>query len=67
MNIFYATINSQLQELNGQFSEHATQLLILSLVLDSLYASESFRINDICQQAKKFYPQDFIDYDKVHL
>ena len=31
---FYAAIDSQLQELNGRFSEHAVELLILSSTLD---------------------------------
>ena len=34
VDIFYARIDSQLQELNHQFSEHAMELLTLSLALD---------------------------------
>jgi hypothetical protein len=33
-NIFCAVINSQLQELNYWFNEHAVELLILTLALD---------------------------------
>ena len=34
VNIFYATIDSQLQELNYQFNENAMELLRLSLALE---------------------------------
>jgi hypothetical protein len=57
MDIFCASIDSQLQELNRRFSEHAMELLILGSALDSQAARESFRIDDICQLINKFYPQ----------
>lgn len=60
--IFYATIDFQLQELNDRFSEHATQLLILFLVLNSFYTYESFKINHICQIEEKTNPKDFTEY-----
>jgi hypothetical protein len=62
--IFYAAIDSQLQELNHRFSEQAVELLILGLAFDPRVASESFRIDDICQLINKFYPQDFTDLEK---
>jgi hypothetical protein len=42
VDIFYASIDSQLQELNHWFSEHAMELLILSSALDPRSALESF-------------------------
>ncbi|KAH9795781.1 TTF-type domain-containing protein [Citrus sinensis] len=56
VNIFYAAIDCQLQELNSRFNEHAVDLLFLS-----------FRIGDICQLVEGFYPADFIDAEKINL
>jgi hypothetical protein len=67
MDIFCASIDSQLQELNRRFSEHAVELLILDSTLDSRAARESFRIDDICQLINKFYPQDFSDLEYEQL
>jgi hypothetical protein len=67
VDIFYATIDSQLQELNRRFSEQAVELLILGSALDPRVARESFRIDDICQLVNKFYPQDFTDLEKEQL
>uniref|UniRef100_A0A7N2MLC1 DUF4371 domain-containing protein n=1 Tax=Quercus lobata TaxID=97700 RepID=A0A7N2MLC1_QUELO len=64
VNIFYATIDSQLQELNYQFNEDAMELLRLSSALEPQEALKSFRSSDLCLLVKNFYPQDFIDYDK---
>lgn len=47
---------------NQLSSEHAMDLLKLSLVLNPQKAFISFRIRDFC--LIKFYPQDFIYYDK---
>jgi hypothetical protein len=67
VDIFCAAIDSQLQELNRRFSEHAVELLILSSALDPRVARESFKIDDICQLVNKFYPQDFTDLEKEQL
>ncbi|KAH9747456.1 TTF-type domain-containing protein [Citrus sinensis] len=56
VNIFYAAIDCQLQELNSRFNEHAVDLLFLS-----------FRIGDICQLVEGFFPVDFIDAEKINL
>nr|XP_023896549.1 zinc finger MYM-type protein 1-like [Quercus suber] len=63
VNIFYATIDSQLQELNYQFNEDAMELLRLNSAL-SHEALKSFRTSDLCLLVKNFYPQDFTNYDK---
>ena len=60
----YATIDSQLQELNYRFNEDAMELLRLSSALEPQEALKSFRSNDLCLLVKNFYPQDFTDYDK---
>jgi hypothetical protein len=49
VDIFCASIDSQLQELNRRFSEHVVELLILDSALDPRATCESFRIDDICQ------------------
>ena len=64
VNIFNARIDSQLQELNHQFSEQAMELFTLSSALDPREAYESFRVNDICSLADNFYPIDFTDDEK---
>ena len=64
MDIFCVAIDSQLQELNHRFNEHAVELLVLSSALDPYQARPSFRINDICLLVSKFYQQDFTEYEK---
>uniref|UniRef100_A0A7N2LSC1 Uncharacterized protein n=1 Tax=Quercus lobata TaxID=97700 RepID=A0A7N2LSC1_QUELO len=64
VNIFYATIDSQLQELNYRFTEDAMKLLRLSSALEPREVLKSYRISDLCLLVKNFYPQDFTDYDK---
>jgi hypothetical protein len=48
LDIFNATINFHLQELNFRFDERAMELLTLSLTLDLNNAYKSFNIDDIC-------------------
>ena len=67
VDIFCATIDSQLQELNCRFSEQAVELLILGSTLDPRVVRESFRINDIFQLVNKFYLQDFTNTEKEQL
>ncbi|KAL4602821.1 hypothetical protein ACB092_10G081900 [Castanea dentata] len=49
----------QLQELNSRFCELIANLLTLSLALNSKDAFRSFKIGDICNLARNYYPQDF--------
>ncbi|XP_062003225.1 uncharacterized protein LOC133720770 [Rosa rugosa] len=67
VDIFYATIDSQLQELNNRFNEHAVELLILSSALDLSEISKCFKIDAICQLVEKFSPHDFADHEKLQL
>ncbi|XP_075654760.1 uncharacterized protein LOC142624919 [Castanea sativa] len=64
VNIFYATIDSQLQEINHRFNEDTIELLRLSSALEPREALKSFRSRDLCLLVKNFYPQDFTDYEK---
>ncbi|XP_023895638.1 uncharacterized protein LOC112007517 [Quercus suber] len=67
VDIFYATIDSILQELNHRFSKHAVELLNLSLALDPKEARESFRSIDILLLVSKFYPKDFTNQEMKFL
>ncbi|XP_030923849.1 uncharacterized protein LOC115950748 [Quercus lobata] len=67
VDIFNARIDSQLQELNHQFSEHAMELLTLSSALDPREAYESVRVSDICLLVDNFYPIDFTANEKNDL
>jgi hypothetical protein len=66
-DIFNATIDFQLQELDNRFSEEAMELLTLSLALDPNDAYKSFSIDDICKLAEKYYPLDFSEQEKINL
>jgi hypothetical protein len=56
-----------LQELNNRYSEHAVKLLSLSAALSPQDAYKSFKIDDICSLVEKFYPQNFIEQEKIIL
>ncbi|KAL5774680.1 hypothetical protein ACOSP7_012237 [Xanthoceras sorbifolium] len=64
VEIFTATIDSQLQELNNRFSEQAMELLTLSSALDPRDSFKSFNIDNICKLADKFYPMDFTEHER---
>ena len=67
VDIFYAAIDSQLQELNNRFSEQTIELVILSTALEPREGYEYFRIDDICKLVNTFYPHDFADHEKLQL
>ncbi|XP_042415036.1 zinc finger MYM-type protein 1-like [Zingiber officinale] len=67
INLFYASIDSQLQEINGRFSDDAMEFLTLSNALNPQNAVESFRVVDICKLVEKFYAQDFTRNEKEQL
>jgi hypothetical protein len=43
------------------------ELLILSDALCPKDAYKSFKIDDICNLAEKFYPRDFTEQEKIYL
>ena len=67
VDVFTATLDSQLQELNNRFREDMVELFILSSALDPNDDYRSFNIDNICKLAMKFYPQDFTEQEKSHL
>ena len=50
-------------ELNNRFSKNTVELLYLSATLDPSHAFRSFKIDNICNLAEKFYPEDFTHFD----
>ncbi|XP_057746727.1 uncharacterized protein LOC130965998 [Arachis stenosperma] len=59
IDVFLATIDSQIQELNSRFNEQIIELLTLSCTLDPKDNFKSFNIEEISKLAEKFYPLDF--------
>ncbi|XP_038713392.1 zinc finger MYM-type protein 1-like [Tripterygium wilfordii] len=58
-DVFNEVIDFQLTELNSRFNEKTIELLTLSSALDPSDSFKAFNIEDICNLASKFYPQDF--------
>ncbi|XP_030964211.1 uncharacterized protein LOC115985412 [Quercus lobata] len=60
-DIFNATIDVQLQELNNRFGEQPIELLKLCSALDPKDAYKSFNVDNICHLVEKYYPLDFFE------
>jgi len=67
VEIFFTTIDKQLQELNSRFSEQAMDLLTLSCSLSPKDGYKAFSIDTICFLVEKYYPMDFSDQEKNNL
>ena len=67
VDIFYTTIDSQLQELNERFKGDVVELLMLCLALDLQDDYKSFNVNNICKLAERFYLEDFSEQEKLYL
>jgi hypothetical protein len=61
-DIFKATTDFQLQELDSRISKRVMEFLT---VLDPNDAYKSFSIDDICSLAENFYPLDFFEQMKL--
>nr|XP_023898179.1 zinc finger MYM-type protein 1-like [Quercus suber] len=66
-DIFNATIDVQLQELDNRFGEQPIELLTLCSALDPMDAYKSFNVDDICSLVEKYYPLDFSERDRIEL
>ncbi|XP_075670427.1 uncharacterized protein LOC142640237 [Castanea sativa] len=64
IGIFTIAIDFQLQELKSRFCELTTELVILSSALNPKDAFRLFKIVDICNLVKKYYPQDFTEQEQ---
>ncbi|XP_058777057.1 uncharacterized protein LOC131651407 [Vicia villosa] len=67
VEIFFTSINKQLQELNIRFSEQAMDLLTLSCALSSKDGYKALNIDIICSLVEKYYPMNFSDQEKNNL
>jgi len=61
-DIFNSTIDFQL-ELEHKFTDGVVELLSLSSALHPSGNFRSFNVDNICNLAEKFYPQDFTSQD----
>ncbi|XP_050376893.1 uncharacterized protein LOC126794271 [Argentina anserina] len=64
VDIFNALIDFQLSELDGRFSEQATDLLSLASTLDPHSNFSKFKTELFLDLARKYYPEDF-DYGEM--
>ena len=62
-DVFNSAIDFQQEELNSRFSDGAMELLILSFALEPKDNFKSFKVDDICKLAEKFYPADFSEQE----
>ncbi|XP_062025519.1 uncharacterized protein LOC133741817 [Rosa rugosa] len=67
VNILNAVIDFQLAELDSRFTDNSLELLILSATFDPRDNFRSFKCEDVCNLALRFYPQDFTSYDMLAL
>nr|XP_023884511.1 zinc finger MYM-type protein 1-like [Quercus suber] len=63
IDIFTVAIDFQLQKLKSRFCEQITELVILSSTLNPKDAFRLFKIVNICNLVKKYYPQDFTEQE----
>ncbi|XP_015953224.1 uncharacterized protein LOC107477682 [Arachis duranensis] len=67
VNLFFAVIDTQLQELNGIFNDNMVELLTLSSTLDPRDNYKFFSVNKVCELVERFYSDDFSDQEKFHI
>ncbi|KAK9740787.1 hypothetical protein RND81_03G060100 [Saponaria officinalis] len=67
VNVFYVTIDKQLQEINSRFNDKALGLLTLTSVLAPYDRYKNFDCEQIFTLAEKYYPSDFTTQEKIHL
>ena len=67
VEIFFVTIDKQLQKLNSRFNDQAMDLLSLSSALIPKDNYKNFDIDSICTLIDKYYPKDFTEQEKVNL
>ncbi|XP_048502889.1 uncharacterized protein LOC104896670 [Beta vulgaris subsp. vulgaris] len=67
VDIFNATIDFQLQELNNRFIEKYVEFLIPSCALDPREWRKGFQADNTCKLVHKFCPKDFTECEKEDL
>ncbi|KAK9075585.1 hypothetical protein SSX86_003911 [Deinandra increscens subsp. villosa] len=63
VDLFTATLDKQLDELNSRFSEQTMELLSLS----SSLASKEIDVDQICLLVEKYYSEDFNEQERIQL
>ena len=53
--------------MNSRFKENVFEILVFSSALDPKDGYVSFKVDDICKLANKFYLEDFTEQEKLHL
>ncbi|GAV77547.1 Dimer_Tnp_hAT domain-containing protein, partial [Cephalotus follicularis] len=67
VDVFIATIDSHLQELNIRFNEDAVEIIILTSALNPRDNYKSFDCDEIYNLVDKFYSLDFTKQEKIIL
>ena len=67
VEIFRATIDTQLAELNLKFSEKAMDLLSVCVTLIPKNRFASFNASEVCKMVEKYYPADFNQQERLGL
>ncbi|XP_062028376.1 uncharacterized protein LOC133744256 [Rosa rugosa] len=67
VNTLNVVIDFQLAELDSRFTDNSLELLILSATFDPRDNFRSFKCEDVCNLALRFYPHDFTSYDMLAL
>ena len=67
VEVFRATLDTQLHELNHRFNEKVMDLLSTSATLIPRNKFRSFKASDICELVKKYYPVDFTQQERFGL
>jgi hypothetical protein len=67
VEIFRATIDTQMAELNLKFNEKVTDLLTISAALIPKNGFLSFQAKEICRLIEKYYPMDFNQQEMIAL
>ncbi|XP_023765912.1 uncharacterized protein LOC111914391 [Lactuca sativa] len=63
VDLFTATLDKQLNELNSRFNDQAVELLSLSSTL----VSKVINVDQICLLVEKYYPEDFTEQERIQL
>ena len=67
VEIFRATIDTQLAELNLKFNEKVMDLLSISVTLVPRNGFADFQTKEICRMVEKYYPLDFNQQEMIGL
>ncbi|XP_076952842.1 uncharacterized protein LOC143626741 [Bidens hawaiensis] len=67
VDLFKATVNKQLHELNARFNDQTMKLLNLSSTLVSKKDPKVIDVDQIFLFVEKYYPEDFTEQERIQL